>query len=264
MLNQQQILFLLMLLKQTPCNLYLIIPSSVFYNFTRSLFSMCECRAHRWHASIITEPVWMELHGRLIHLVTSAQQVIQGPVVSFCSNWFFKRELNCTGIYFLRWWSPSLDMGHPANASGHWGSNSGLHSCWGWNQSDPVGCYPAGLDRYLLQQITRNFESVDQSIYIYILANSWSPAVIVDTSWEARNFFTDLFTVLYSHFCPWPEIFKFVYFFIPSIFQTWSLFQANSHIQLTECPGLPLIVEIDLNTSRRAIENLLNFVIQPN
>jgi hypothetical protein len=37
--------------------LYSTIPLSVFYNFTRSLFSMCECRAHRWLASIITEPV---------------------------------------------------------------------------------------------------------------------------------------------------------------------------------------------------------------
>jgi hypothetical protein len=35
----------------------------------------------------------MELHGRLIHLVTSAQQVIEGPVVSFCSNCVFSSIL---------------------------------------------------------------------------------------------------------------------------------------------------------------------------
>ena len=46
-------------------------------------------------------------------------------------------------------------MGHPANAEGHRGSNSGIHSCWR-DQPDTVVINSARLDCNLLQQLSGN------------------------------------------------------------------------------------------------------------
>ena len=40
-----------------------------------------------------------------------------------------------------------FDLGHPTDAKGYWGPNSGLHCCWGGDQPNPMGCHPTRLDR---------------------------------------------------------------------------------------------------------------------
>lgn len=56
-------------------------------------------------------------------------------------------------------WPSGSHLGYPANASCHWGPNLGLHSRRG-NQQCTVGIDSAGLDSYLLQQLSGDLESV--------------------------------------------------------------------------------------------------------
>lgn len=52
-------------------------------------------------------------------------------------------------------WPSGADLGHPADAQGHRGPYSGLHSRGG-DQQCPVGLHPAWLDRHRLQQLPRD------------------------------------------------------------------------------------------------------------
>lgn len=68
--------------------------------------------------------------------------------------WLYLHFLSaCSG------WSPGSHLGHPANASCHWGPNPGLHSR-GRDQQCTVGIHPARLDSHLLQQLPGDPQSL--------------------------------------------------------------------------------------------------------
>ena len=48
---------------------------------------------------------------------------------------------------------PGPDLGHPTNAAGYRGPNSGLHRCWGGDQPDTVGSHTTWLDRLALKSL---------------------------------------------------------------------------------------------------------------
>ena len=63
-------------------------------------------------------------------------------------------------VSFYRWWPSSTHMGHTANATRYRGSHFGLYGCRRWNQPNPMGRHPTGLDRHLLPPFTGNPTSV--------------------------------------------------------------------------------------------------------
>ena len=62
---------------------------------------------------------------------------------------------------FCSRWPPGIDLGHTANATCNWRSDTGLHG-WRRNKPNTVVVHAAGLDSYLLQQLSGNSTSVEK------------------------------------------------------------------------------------------------------
>lgn len=115
---------------------------------------MWEFPVHLWLDWIIIARALMVLLGHHIRLVTFVRQVRL-----FCDTPFlhFPNHVHSNDtIVFSRRRSPSIDMGHSANAQSYWGPYSSIYSRRRWNQSNTMGCNSTWLDRYMLQQIAGN------------------------------------------------------------------------------------------------------------
>ena len=90
-----------------------------------------------------------------------ARQAQQNPYVRSNKTTLVNTEILYYKFFFCSWWPPGFDLGHTANATRNWRSDTGLHG-WRRNKPNTVVVHAAGLDSYLLQQLSGNSTSVEK------------------------------------------------------------------------------------------------------